>query len=359
MNHHKANPHKDPISTISFDRNLCKLQNMAPSDHTLLVTGATGYVAGHVIHQALTKGYNVRACVRSESAREKILATFPNYGSQLSFAPVKDITSPEFFKDAFADGAVTGVIHLASPVHLSPEDNKRDMLDPAINSAKSIIEAAKLFGPSVQRVINTSSMAALLDISKGDEAAEADPVSVYCASKALAEKGMWEFMESGDNKPTFSFVSVNPSMVFGPDFYPITGLAGLKASAARAWALVDAKDVPPPDFCGVVDVRDVAKALLSAFEIPEAAGQRYLLAKHFEWQTAADAAREALEEPDRSRIPAGSPGSMDNGAWKSVTYGVDGSKAVRELGFEYRPLKDTMGDTIKQLLEVERKIGKK
>lgn len=348
---------------------------MAPSDHTLLVTGATGYVAGHVIHQALTKGYNVRACVRSESAREKILATFPNYGSQLSFAPVKDITSPEFFKDAFADGAVTGVIHLASPVHLSPEDNKRDMLDPAINSARSIIEAAQLFGPSVQRVINTSSMAALLDISKGlrpgytysekdwnpmtyDEAAEADPVSVYCASKALAEKGMWEFMESRNNKPTFSFVSVNPSMVFGPDFYPITSLAGLKASAARAWALVDAKDVPPPDFCGVVDVRDVAKALLSAFEIPEAAGQRYLLAKHFEWQTAADAAREALEEPDRSRIPAGSPGSMDNGAWKSVTYGVDGSKAVRELGFEYRPLKDTMGDTIKQLLDVERKIGK-
>ncbi|KAL6693086.1 hypothetical protein J3F84DRAFT_401667 [Trichoderma pleuroticola] len=349
---------------------------MAPSDHTLLVTGATSYVAGHVINQALTKGYNVRVCVRSESAKENIFATFHNYGSQLSFALVKDITRPEFFKDAFADGAVTGVIHLASPVNFSPEDNRRDILDPAINSAKSIIEAAKLFGPSVQRVVNTSSMAALLDVSKGlrpgytysekdwnpmtyDEAAESDPVSVYCASKALAEKGMWEFMESGDKKPTFSLVSVNPSMIFGPDFYPITGLTSLKASAAGAWALVDAKEIPPPDFCGVVDVRDVAKALLNAFEIPEAAGQRYLLAKHFEWQTAADAAREALEEPDRSRIPAGSPGSMDNGAWKSVTYGVDGSKAVRELGLEYRPLKDTMGDTIKQLLEVERKAGKK
>ncbi|KAL7905313.1 hypothetical protein GGI35DRAFT_488600 [Trichoderma velutinum] len=348
---------------------------MAPSDHTLLVTGATGYVAGHVIHQALTRGYNVRACVRSEAAREKILAAFPNYGSQLSFAPVKDITNAEFFRDAFADGAVTGVIHLASPVHLSPEDNKRDMLDPAINSAKSIIEAAKLFGPSVQRVVNTSSMAALLDISKGlrpgytysekdwnpmsyDEAAVADPLSVYCASKALAEKGMWDFMESGDTKPTFSFVSVNPSVIYGPDFYPITGLTGLKPTATRAWALVDAKDIPPPDYCGSVDVRDVATALLNAFEIPEAAGQRYLLATHFDWQTAVDAVREALEEPDRSRIPAGSPGSMEHGAWKSVTYGVDGSKAVRELGFEYRLLKDTMGDAIKQLLDVERKIAK-
>ncbi|KAH0525787.1 hypothetical protein TsFJ059_009204 [Trichoderma semiorbis] len=348
---------------------------MAPSDHTLLVTGATGYVAGHVIHQALTKGYNVRACVRSESAREKILATFPNYGPQLSFALVKGITRPEFFKDAFADGAVTGVIHLASPILLNPEDNRRDTLDPAINGAKSIIEAAKLFGPSVQRVVNTSSMAALLDVSKGlrpghtysekdwnpmtyDEAAEADPISAYCASKALAEKSMWELMESGDAKPTFSFVSVNPSMIYGPEFYPITGLTGLKPSTAYAWAIVDAPEVPPSDYAGVVDVRDVAEALLLAFETPKAAGQRYLLAKHFDWQTAADAIREALGEPDRSRIPAGSPGSMDNGAWKSVTYGVDGSKAVRELGFEYRPLKDTMGDAIKQLLDVEKKIGK-
>ncbi|KAL7957218.1 hypothetical protein V8C34DRAFT_315034 [Trichoderma compactum] len=313
----------------------------------LFVTGATGYVAGHVIHQALTKGYNVRACVRSEPAREKILATFPNHGSQLSFAPVKDITSPEFFRDAFADGTVT-------------EDNKRDMLDPAINSAKSIIEAAKLFGPPVQRVVNTSSMAALLgNPMTYDEAAEAEPLSVYCASKALADKSMWEFMESGDNKPKFSFVSVNPSVIYSPDLYPITDFTGLKPTAARAWALVDAKDIPPPDYCGVVDVRDVATALLNAFEIPEAAGQRYLLAKHFDRQTAADAAHDALEEPHRSRIPAGSPGSMDNGAWKSVTCAVDGSKAVRELGFEYRPLKDTMGDTMKRLLDVERKIGKK
>ncbi|KAL7941120.1 hypothetical protein V8C42DRAFT_335809 [Trichoderma barbatum] len=349
---------------------------MAPSDHTLLVTGATGYVAGHVIHQALTKGYNVRACVRSQSAREKILSAFPNYGSQLSFAPVKDITNAEFFRDAFADGAVTGVIHLASPVHLSPEDNRRDMLDPAINSARSIIEATKMFGPSVQRVVNTSSMAALLDVSQGlrpgytysekdwnpmtyDEAAAADPLSVYCASKALAEKGMWELMESEDNKPAFSFVSVNPSVIYGPEFYPITSLTGLKPTTTRVWELVNATDIFPPDYAGAVDVRDVATALLAAFETPNAAGQRYLLAKHFDWQTAADAAREALEEPDRSRIPAGSPGSMDKGAWRSITYGVDGSKAVRELGLEYRPLKDTIGDAIKQLLDVEKKISKK
>ncbi|UKZ78864.1 hypothetical protein TrVFT333_006610 [Trichoderma virens FT-333] len=349
---------------------------MAPSDHTLLVTGATGYVAGHVINQALTKGYNVRACVRSESAREKILSAFPNYSSQLSFASIKDITNAEFFRDAFAGDAVTGVIHLASPVHLSPKDNRRDMLDPAINGARSIIEAAKRFGPSVQRVVNTSSMAALLDVSQGlrpgytytekdwnpmtyAEAAEADPLSVYCASKALAEKSMWEFMESEDTKPAFSFVSVNPSVIYGPDFYPITSLTGLKPTTARVWALVDAPAVPPPDYAGAVDVRNVAEALLAAFETPKAAGQRYLLAKHFDWQTAADAAREALEEPDKSRIPAGSPGSMSDGAWRSVTYGVDGSKAENDLGLKYLPLKDTMGDAIKQLLDVERKIAEK
>lgn len=349
---------------------------MAPSDHTLLITGATGYVAGHIIHQALAKGYNVRACIRSESSRTKILSTFPDHSTQLTFATVKNITNPDFFRDAFADHSITGVIHTASPVHLSPKDNKRDMLDPAINGSTSIIEASKMYGPSVHRVVHISSMAAMLDISKGlrpgytyseedwnpmtyEEAAVADPLSVYCASKSLGEKHVWKIMESNDAKPAFSLVSINPSVIYGPQIYPVAGLTNLNRSAGRVWALVDAPMIPAPDYGGAVDVRNVAEAVLTAFETPSAAGHRYLLAKHFDWQSAADAARKALKEPHRSRIPTGRPGSMDHGAWRSVIYGVDGSKAERELGLKYLSLEETIGEAVMQLLDVEMKTTEK
>lgn len=340
---------------------------MAPSDHTLLITGASGFIGGHLLSQAFAKGYKVRAVVRSQSAADKILAAFPSQSSQLSFAMVEGITDPEYFKDAFA--GITGVLHLATPVHIQPEDNKRDLLDPAIQGTLSIVQAAHKYGNSVQRLVNTSNMGALMDTSKGlrpgytysekdwnpmtyDEAAAAvdDGLGVYCASKSLAEKSLWAFAEK--EKPSFSVVSVNPSVVYGPLFYMVAIPDGLNPSSKLVWDLVDAPAVPPPDYPGVVDVRNVAQALLLAFETPEAAGERFLLAQHFDWQLAVDGAREVLPEPERSRIPEGKPGSMGGGAWKKDMYAVDGSKAERVLGLKYLSVKDTIGDFLKQTLKV-------
>lgn len=89
----------------------------SPSEQTLLVTGANGFVAGHIIKVALEKGYKVKGAVRTDSSAAHLKETFPTYSSQLSTTIVKDITNVESFKDAFGPD-VTGVIH--SEYHTSP-----------------------------------------------------------------------------------------------------------------------------------------------------------------------------------------------------------------------------------------------
>ena len=56
----------------------------------------------------------------------------------------------------------------ASPFALHVEDNKRDLLDPAVQGAVAIFEAADRYGQSkVRRIVSTSSFASIVDLSKG------------------------------------------------------------------------------------------------------------------------------------------------------------------------------------------------
>ncbi|KAJ9149267.1 NAD-dependent epimerase dehydratase [Pleurostoma richardsiae] len=342
------------------------------SEQTLLVTGANGYVAGHIIKLALEKGYKVRGTVRSDASIPKLRDTFAQYASQLTFAIVPDITKPELYERAF-ESSVTGVIHTASPFVFEVKDRAKDILEPAINGAVAILDAVKLYGPCVRRVVTTSSFAAIIDVSLGhrpghtyteqdwnpltyEEGMSASWGAVtYTASKALAEKGMWAWMAAQDPPPPFDLTAINPPWVFGPHVPQLDSLNGLNQSTAslRA-ALLDADAVPPTDFAGFVDVRDTAAAHIAALETPEAGGQRFLLGGHFDYQSAADAVRAELPEL-MGRVPQGQVGK----GWEEEVYEIDGSKAERMLRIEYTPLAVTMRDTFLELLEAERTGGGK
>lgn len=70
---------------------------------TVLITGASGFVAAHVLNSFLERGYHVRATVRSDSTAENVKQTHHKYAKQLSFAIVKDVAAPGAFDEAVKD----------------------------------------------------------------------------------------------------------------------------------------------------------------------------------------------------------------------------------------------------------------
>ncbi|WYZ37261.1 hypothetical protein EsH8_II_000767 [Colletotrichum jinshuiense] len=333
------------------------------SNQTLLVTGANGYIGTHVVGLALERGYKVRATGRSESSFSNLRSIFPDAADRLSFTIVPDITKKESYKDALA--GVTGIVHTASPFVLTPKNNETDLLQPAIQGSIAILEAARLHGHDVKRIVNVSSFASIIDMSQGyrpgytytekdwnpatyEQASKTeDGAEAYCASKGLAEKAMWRWI---DENPAVKFTLANicPPWVFGP-YLGKPDLNRLSESMGLLWNLVDAKEVPATDFGGFADVRDVAQALIKAIETPEAGNERFLTGEHFDWQTAADLIREEVPE-SKSRIPVGRPGYGKT----EELYVVDGSKAERVLGLKYTPLNITLRDSIRQLFETEK-----
>lgn len=250
------------------------------------------------------------------------------------------------------------------------KDTRRDLLDPAINGAVTILKATAQYGTSVRRVVTTASFASNLDLLAGkrpghtytekdwnpmkyDEATTAEPAAAYCASKALAERSQWDWM-AANNPPGFDLVALCPAWVFGPHVVPPPrGLSGLNQSSAALWGMVDREGLPPMDFMGFVDVRDNALAHVAAFETPGAGGERFILAQHFDYQSVADAVRESIPEL-RDRIPAGDPGA----GWRELetggVYSIDTSKAQKVLGIKYTPFSVSMTDSFLELLEAEK-----
>jgi uncharacterized protein YbjT (DUF2867 family) len=73
---------------------------MLPSAQIILVTGASGFIGGHVLNAFLEAGYKVRAAVRSEEIAKNVRKSHSKYADQLSFAVVPDIVTKDSFNEA-------------------------------------------------------------------------------------------------------------------------------------------------------------------------------------------------------------------------------------------------------------------
>lgn len=342
---------------------------------TVFVSGATGFIAQYVIDELLkTEKYKVIGSARSQEKADKLLSQFNN--SNLSMEIVPNIAEPDAFDHIFAKYAkdIKVVLHTASPFFFESKDFDKDLLIPAVNGTSSILKAVKKYAANtVERVVITSSYAAVCtfneDSQKGNvineeswntmswEEAKKDGIAAYCASKAFAERFVWEFFEANKNELKFKLSTINPVFVFGPQLFDESVAAQLNTSCELINKVVHSSldsEIDQTLFGGYIDVRDVARAHICAFEKDDCIGQRLILAEErFTMQTLADIINQDFPQL-RSKIATGKPKSDVQVLSQIAT--LDNSKSRKLLGFDFIPLKQSVDDTVSQLLKVEGRL---
>ncbi|KAJ5790717.1 uncharacterized protein N7518_007728 [Penicillium psychrosexuale] len=329
----------------------------------VLLTGGSGFIAAHIIDILLQHGFDTVVTVRSEEKGKRIIEAHPDVSKEkLSYVIVNDVAKDGAFDEAVkSDPPFDYVLHTASPFHFNVQDPVKDFLDPAIKGTTGILKAIKEYAPTVKRVVITSSFAAIVNGKQHPKVyseKEWNPVTweealdhsqVYRASKTFAEKAAWAFVEK--EKPNFDIATINPPLVFGPIVHYLNSLETINTSNQRIRNLIQGQmkeKIAPTGTFLWVDVRDVALAHVRAIEVPEAGGERFFVtAGFFSNKELADIARETHPELESKLPPADAPSDFP----KNI-YQIDNSKSQKILGLEYRPLKQTVSDTIDSLLAV-------
>lgn len=248
---------------------------------TALVTGASGYIAKHIIVRLLDAGYQVRGSVRSLDRQQEVraaiapaLANASDLSARLTFV-VLDLTRDMGWTDALR--GMDALVHTASPFPMTQPKDERQAIGPAVDGTLRALRAAK--ATKVNRVVLTSSVVAIAGRSPHPEGApftEADWTDVthstatpYAKSKTLAEQDAWAFV--AEEAPDIRLTTINPGLVVGPalDTFYGTSMQVIERLLKGSDPLLPRVGFP------LVDVRDVAEMHLRALQRPETAGKRY------------------------------------------------------------------------------------
>lgn len=338
----------------------------------VLVTGATGYVAGWLVKHLLEEGCTVHAAVRNPDQREKtqhldkMAAESP--GTLKYFAT--DLLKEGSYAEAMAGCEL--VFHTASPFISAFTDPQKELVDPALKGTANVLNEANRTA-SVKRVVLTSSCAAMYN--HADELGKLPngeltescwnensslKVNPYSFSKTLAERKAWEITNAQDR---WDLVVINPSFVIGPFLNP-------GATTSESFQIVKQmgdgtfKQGAPRIGIGVVDVRDVALAHFKAGFTPEAHGRNITSAHNSDFLEMAGILRKkyGTQFPLPTKAipkwliwivgPIVNKSLTRDFITHNVNYSMkaNNAKIRRELGMEFRSLEETLVDTFDNLV---------
>jgi dihydroflavonol-4-reductase len=266
----------------------------------VLVTGASGYIAGFIVQALVREGWQVRGTIRNLARADAVRATLG--------LPDLQLVACDLMRDDGWAEAVAGcdyVQHIASPIPAGEPKDPDELIVPAREGALRALRFAHAAG--VKRVVMTSSMAAIAYGHPQDRApfTEADWSNInsldayaYIKSKTLAERAARDWMAA--HGAPMEYVSINPAAVLGP----VLG-ADFSTSLEVVKKLLDGAlpGLPRLGF-GVVDVRDVADLHVRAMTEPGLDGERFIAQGRFMWmREVAEALQAGLGDKAR-RVPS-------------------------------------------------------
>ncbi|KAJ8491292.1 hypothetical protein OPV22_013013 [Ensete ventricosum] len=318
---------------------------MSVGGKAVCVTGASGFIASWLVKLLLQRGYTVRASVRDPADPKKTqhLRALEGATERLILFKANLLEGGSF--DAVVEGC-DGVFHTASPFYHAVTNPQAELIEPAVKGTLNVLASCKKW--SVKKVVVTSSMAAVAYNGKPrtpdvvvDETWFSSPEVCeqqkqwYVLSKTLAEEAAWKFSKENG----IDIVTINPAMVIGPLLQ-----STLNTSSAAILNLINGSSSTFPNAAfGWVNVKDVAKAHILAFELPSASGRYCLVERIVHYSELLKIVHElypAFQLPDKC---------ADDKPFVPV-YQVCKEK-FKSLGLDYIPLETSIKETIECLKE--------
>jgi dihydroflavonol-4-reductase len=319
------------------------------------VTGGTGFLGAHLVRELVEAGHEVRVTYRDAARLERL--------GPLEFEPVKaDVLDEDALVEAMRGCEL--LFHSAGYVGARPASR---VWDANALAPRLAVQAAGRAG--VPRVVHTSSVAAVGPSEpngvpvREDEPYHSSELHLTYADAKHAGEG--EATAAG-MRAGVEVVIVNPAYVLGA---PVNrSLRGETSTRIVGNYLRGHLSVVMDGGASICDVRDVAKGHLLAAELGKP-GERYILAGHnLYWYELVDHVRElsGVRQPlpviphEAARVlrmpeAFGLSGFIVD----SEAYGLMGArwwassdKAMRELGYRFRPLDETLRETIEWYREL-------
>jgi dihydroflavonol-4-reductase len=326
------------------------------------VTGGTGLLGTNLIRHLVSEGHEVRALVRSmDKAQRQFADLWEPWRARLSFVE-GDLTDVASFALGLAGCDV--VFHTAAYFreYYQPGDHWATLEALNVHATQQLLEAAERHG--VRRVVHVSTVGVIGMTPDGGPGDESTPPTsgqmrnLYFRSKHLAD---W-MIDTFERASRLEVVTVHPGWMFGPGDAAPTSAGALVLQFLR-------RELPgvPDGGMNVADARDVAAAMLTAAERAPA-GAHYVVGGPFVTTAQIFAALERVSgvAAPRRRIP---PRLLEAIAWIGETVArlrrrpaaislegvrmlhsksrVNSARAVRDLGVTFRPLDDTLRDTVR------------
>ena len=336
----------------------------------VMVTGATGYVAGWIVKRLLDDGLTVHAAVRDPKNKEKLKyldALAKEASGSIKYFKA-DLLEPGSY-DKATEGCEV-IFHTASPFKLKVKDAQKDLIDPALDGTRNVLETANKVS-SVKRVVLTSSVAAIIGDAKDFKSLPNETATeeywnttstlkhqAYSYSKTLAEKEAWKIAEAQDH---WDLVVINPSFVIGPGVSPVNTSASFDLVKQLGDGTMKS-GLPAFNFA-MVDVRDIADAHIAAAYTPEANGRHIVSnTEHYLLEIA-----QMLQQKYGSIYPFPKKELPKFMVWMMAPlvgvkrkmvqnnfgypWKLDNSKSKKELGITYIPVETSIVEFFQQMVD--------
>ncbi|EES05992.1 cinnamoyl-CoA reductase 1 [Sorghum bicolor] len=308
--------------------------NCGEEKELVCVTGAGGFIGSWVVKELLQRGYRVRGTARDPAdSKNAHLLALDGAKERLTLCRA-DVLDRASLHAAFA--GCNGVFHVASPVSNDPE-----LVPVAVEGTRNVINAAADEG--ARRVVFTSSYGAVhMDPNRSPDAVLDETCwsdydfckrsdNLYCCAKMMAEITATEEAAARG----LQLAVVLPCMTMGPMLQQTLNFS----TNHVARYLMGTKRSIPNAVAAYVDVRDVARAHVLAYERPSACGRYLCIGTVLHREQLVAMLKELFPQyPVTAKCE-------DDGKPMAKPFKFSNQR-LRDLGLEFTPLRKSLYETV-------------